>query len=360
MGVDVRALLGKEADSLLHHESKTIPRDQLVLPGPDFIDRVFVDSDRPIPVVRNRSRPCTVTGGWVEPGYLSILPVDQGIERSTATSFSKNPSYFDPGANLIELALAAGSSGIATTLGGLGIVARRYAHRIPFIVKLNHNEFLHYPNKYDQVMFAFRGSSSGGPRRAGRRGNDLLRLGGVRPAARRGSRRRSSRPTTSASSPCSGATCATRPSRPPMGGLSRGRRPDGTGQPHRGDDRGRSDKAEAAREQWRVTRRCRFGRTDPLVYDQLTTDNPIDMTRWQVLENCYAGRVGLINSGGESKGSGGSSPSGANRRDQQACRRDGPDSGAKSLPAADGGRCGAPAPRPFRTDVFLDRSIQIA
>ncbi len=151
MATNIEALLGAEAESLLTHTCKGVTADELNLPGPDYIDRVFLETDRPIPVVRNLAT-LYQHGRLGGTGYLSILPVDQGIEHSAAASFAKNPAYFDP-ANLVELALEGGSSGIATTLGGLGAVARRYAHRIPFIVKLNHNEFLHYPSQYDQVMF---------------------------------------------------------------------------------------------------------------------------------------------------------------------------------------------------------------
>ena len=185
MASDLHQLLGDDAESLLGHEAKAFPAEGLVLPGPDFIDRVFRDSDRHPAVLRNLG---TVYGhgrlGGT--GYLSILPVDQGIEHSAAASFAKNPAYFDP-ANLCELALAGGCSAIATTLGVLGAVSRRYAHQIPFIVKLNHNDFLHYPNTYDQVMF---GSVAAGLRPGcGRgRGHHLLRLGGGRPPDPRGVR----------------------------------------------------------------------------------------------------------------------------------------------------------------------------
>ena len=152
MGINIRETLGDEADSLLGHECKTIARDQLTLPGPDFVDRVLVQSDRPVPVLRNLQQLFN-HGRLGGTGYLSILPVDQGIEHSAAASFSKNPAYFDP-QNLAELALAADCSAFASTLGVLGIIARRYAHRIPLIVKLNHNELITYPNRGDQVPFA--------------------------------------------------------------------------------------------------------------------------------------------------------------------------------------------------------------
>src|SRR6202167_3703221 len=151
MAINIEKLLGDEAQDLLGYECKGITADELTLPGPDYIDRVLLSSDRPIPVVRNLAS-VYAHGRLGGTGYLSLLPVDQGVEHSAAPSFAKNPAYFDP-ASLVELALEGGSSAIATTLGGLGIVARRYPHKIPFVVKLNHNDFLHYSNTYDQVMF---------------------------------------------------------------------------------------------------------------------------------------------------------------------------------------------------------------
>src|SRR5579862_5539396 len=151
MSIDLKQLLGDEVDSLLNHEAKAFPAEGLVLPGPDFVERTFRTSDRSSAVLRSLGT-LYGHGRLGGTGYLSILPVDQGIEHSAAASFSKNPRYFDP-ANLCELALAGECSAIATTLGSLGAVSRRYVHRIPFIVKLNHNDFLHYPNTYDQVLF---------------------------------------------------------------------------------------------------------------------------------------------------------------------------------------------------------------
>src|ERR1700685_3763966 len=151
MTTDIQALLGSEAESLLGHTSKTIMKEELTLPGPGFIDRVVLESDRSPNVIRslaslfNRGR----LGGT---GYLSILPVDQGIEHSAAASFARNPAYFDP-KNWAELAIEGGCNAFATTLGVLGIVGRRYAHKIPFIAKLNHNELITYPSQYDQIMF---------------------------------------------------------------------------------------------------------------------------------------------------------------------------------------------------------------
>ncbi|GAJ04277.1 unnamed protein product, partial [marine sediment metagenome] len=149
---DLAKLLGKESEDLLEHTCKTVPKDQLHLPGPDFIDRVLVISDRPIQVLRNM-RAVFDHGRLAGTGYLSILPVDQGIEHSAGASFAPNPIYFDP-ENIVKLAAEGSCNAVASTLGVLGSVARKWAHRIPFIVKINHNELLTYPSTYDQVLFA--------------------------------------------------------------------------------------------------------------------------------------------------------------------------------------------------------------
>src|SRR5712671_6434153 len=149
--MDIASLLGEDADSLLNHVSKGIPKEDLHLPGPDFVDRVWTRTDRPVQVLRNLQQ--LYAGGRLGgTGYVSILPVDQGIEHSAAASFAKNPAYFDP-RNLLQLAIEGGCNAVATTFGVLGIEARRYAHRIPFIVKLNHNQLMTYPNEFDQIMF---------------------------------------------------------------------------------------------------------------------------------------------------------------------------------------------------------------
>ena len=145
-------LLGDKAEYLLNYQSKTIAKESLHLPGPDFVDRVFQSSDRNPQVLRNLQAMYS-NGRLANTGYLSILPVDKGIEHSAGASFAKNPIYFDP-ENIIKLAIEGGCNAVATTFGGLGFMARKYAHKIPFIVKINHNEFLTYPNKFDQVMFA--------------------------------------------------------------------------------------------------------------------------------------------------------------------------------------------------------------
>jgi len=296
MATDIAGMLGNDADSLLTHKCTGITADQLTLPGPDFIDRAFRDSDRPVPVVRNLAALYN-HGRLGGTGYLSILPVDQGIEHSAAASFAKNPAYFDP-ANLCELAIAGGSSAIATTLGGLGVVARRYAHKIPFIVKLNHNDFLHYPNTYDQVMFG-----------SVRQASDLGAVG-VGATIYFGSEE-SDRQLQEVSAAFAEAHrlglftvlwCYLRNPAFKTDEADYHLSADLTGQ---ANHLGVTLEADLIKQKQPENNggynALKFGKTDKLVYDELTTPNPIDWTRWQVV-NCYAGRIGLINSGGESKG----------------------------------------------------------
>ena len=149
--MDIQALLGADADSLLGYSTPAVPKESLVLPGPDFVDRVFAQSDRNPQVLRNL-QPLFDSGRLGGSGYVSILPVDQGIEHSAAASFAPNPAYFDP-INIVELAIEGGCNAVASTFGVLGMASRAYAHKIPFIVKINHNELLTYPATYDQIMF---------------------------------------------------------------------------------------------------------------------------------------------------------------------------------------------------------------
>ncbi|KAB2841626.1 fructose-bisphosphate aldolase, partial [bacterium] len=152
MSDTILKLLGDDAEGLLGHQCKTVSKESLHLPGPDFVDRVFAPTDRSIPVLRNLQALFN-HGRLAGTGYLSILPVDQGIEHSAGASFAPNPVYFDP-ENLVKLGIEGGCNAVASTLGVLGSVARKYAHKIPFILKINHNEFLSYPNTYDQSLFA--------------------------------------------------------------------------------------------------------------------------------------------------------------------------------------------------------------
>ncbi len=296
MATDIERLLGDDAKSLLTHACKGITADELTLPGTDYIDRVLLASDRRIPVVRNLATVYN-TGRLAGTGYLSILPVDQGIEHSAAASFSKNPAYFDP-ANLVELAIEAGCSAIATTLGGLGVVARRYAHRIPFIVKLNHNEFLHYPSQYDQVMFG-----------SAKQAADLGAIGvgatiyfGSDQSDRQLQEVRTMFAEAHELGMFTVLWCYLRNSAFKTPEADYHVSADLTGQ---ANHIGVTIEADLIKQKQPEDNggylALKFGKTDPLVYEQLTTDNPIDLTRWQVV-NCYAGRIGLINSGGESAG----------------------------------------------------------
>jgi class I fructose-bisphosphate aldolase len=296
MGINIRETLGDEADSLLGHECKTIARDQLTLPGPDFVDRVLVQSDRPVPVLRNLQQLFN-HGRLGGTGYLSILPVDQGIEHSAAASFSKNPTYFDP-QNLAELALAADCSAFASTLGVLGIIARRYAHRIPLIVKLNHNELITYPNRGDQVPFA-----------SVQQAVDLGAMGvgaTIYYGSEEGTRQIREVSALFAEAHRHGLFtvlwCYLRNPAFKTPEADYALAADLTGQ---ANHLGVTIEADIIKQKQPENNggytALKYGRTDPLVYSKLTTDHPVDLTRWQVV-NCYAGRIGLINSGGESSG----------------------------------------------------------
>ena len=296
--VDIEALLGDEAESLLNHESKGIPKEELTLPGPDFIDRVFVETDRSPAVLRGLGQLYN-HGRLAGTGYLSILPVDQGIEHSAAASFAPNPAYFDP-VNIVKLAIEGECNAVATTFGVLGSVSRRYAHRIPFIVKLNHNELLTYPNKFDQVMFG--------------RAQQAWDLGaaGVGATIYFGSEE-STRQLREVSEAFQEAHalgmytvlwCYLRNNAFKKDGVDYSLAADLTGQ---ANHMGVTIEADIIKQKQPENNggylAVNYGKTSPLVYDQLTTDHPVDLTRWQVA-NCYMGRIGLINSGGESKGAG--------------------------------------------------------
>ena len=297
MAVDIRGLLGSEADSLLGHESKGISRDHLTLPGPGWVDQVLAQSDRSIPVLRNLTA-MFQHGRLGGTGYLSIFPVDQGIEHSAAASFSKSPEYFDP-IRIVELAVAAGCNAVASTLGGLGVVARRYAHKIPFIVKMNHNELLTYPARADQVLFA-----------QVRQAVDLG-AAGVGATIYFGSPE-STRQIHEVSAMFAEAHrhglftvlwCYLRNEHFKTPEADYHLAADLTGQ---ANHLGVTIEADLIKQKLPENNggytALKFGRTDPLVYDEYTAGNhPIDLTRWQLV-NCYMGRIGLINSGGESRG----------------------------------------------------------
>lgn len=294
---NIKDLLGKENESLLTYESKSIPKEMLHLPGGDFIDRVWKDSDRTPNVLRNMQTIYN-TGRLSKTGYVSILPVDQGIEHSAGASFAPNPAYFDP-ENIVKLAIEGGCNAVASTLGVLGSVSRKYAHKIPFILKINHNEFLSYPNKYDQIMFA---------------GIDqAFDMGAVAVGATIyfGSDE-SGRQLQEVSEAFEYAHelglvtilwCYLRnPAFNVKGDKDYHVSADLSGQ---ANHLGVTIEADIIKQKLPENNggynALKFGKTHKDVYHKLTTDNPIDLTRYQVA-NCYMGRAGLINSGGASTG----------------------------------------------------------
>jgi class I fructose-bisphosphate aldolase len=294
----ITELLGEDADELLEHTSTTIDASLLHLPGPDFIDRVMSATDRSNTVLRNLAQ-MFGHGRLGGSGYLSILPVDQGIEHSAGASFAPNPSYFDPQA-IVELAIEGGCNAVASTFGVLGAVSRRYAHRIPFIVKLNHNELLTYPNRFDQVMFA-----------SVRRAWELGAVG-VGATIYFGSEE-STRQIVEVSQAFEEAHslgmftvlwCYLRNPAFKKDGVDYHLSADLTGQANHLGVTIEADiiKQKMAENNGGYTALGPdYGKTSPLVYSELTSDNPIDLCRYQVA-NCYMGRAGLINSGGASSG----------------------------------------------------------
>lgn len=294
--MDLSALLGAEADDLLNHRCKGIPSEDLQLPGPDFVDRVLSLSDRPVPVQRNLQK-LFDTGRLGGTGYLSILPVDQGIEHSGAASFAKNPAYFDP-KNLCELALEGGCNAFASTVGALGIVARRYADKIPFIVKLNHNELLSYPNTFDQIMFG----SVAQAYDMGAAGVGATIYFGSEESHRQIREVRLAFAEAHDLGMFTVLWCYLRNEAFTKDGVDYSLSADLTGQAnHMGVTLQADIIKQKSAENNGGFKVLKFGKTDPLVYDQLTTDHPIDLNRWQVV-NCYMGRAPLISSGGASGG----------------------------------------------------------
>ncbi|HWD90072.1 MAG TPA: class I fructose-bisphosphate aldolase [Mucilaginibacter sp.] len=289
-------LLGDQAESLLNHKCKTFPKDQLHIPSPDFVDKIFALSNRNAQVMRNLQA-MFGHGRLAGTGYLSILPVDQGIEHTAGASFAKNPMYFDP-EGIIKLAVEADCSAVATTFGNLALMSRKYAHKIPFLVKLNHNELLTYPTKYNQVMF---GSVE-----------DAWNLGAAAVGATIyfGSEE-SDRQIIEVSEAFEEAHtlgmatvlwCYTRNSAFTKDGVNYETATDITGQ---ANHIGVTIQADIVKQKMPTVNggftAINFSKSDPLMYSQLSSDHPIDMCRYQVA-NGYMGRIGLINSGGESKG----------------------------------------------------------
>ncbi|MBI2807095.1 MAG: class I fructose-bisphosphate aldolase [Planctomycetes bacterium] len=297
---EIETLLGADASKLLKHEAR-IPKNRLYLPGPDFVDRVWLNSDRSPNVLRNLQLLFN-TGRLGGSGYVSILPVDQGIEHSAGASFAPNADYFDP-ENICKLAIEGGCNAVASTLGVMGAVARKYAHKIPYVLKVNHNEILSCPNTYDQILFA-----------SVKQAFDMGAIG-VGATVYFGSAE-SHRQIQEISHAFQQAHelgmftilwCYLRNNAFKVAGTDYHASADLTGQ---GNHLGVTIGADIIKQKLPTnnggykavsTKEKPFGKFSDKMYDQLCSDNPIDLTRYQVA-NCYMGRCGLINSGGESKG----------------------------------------------------------
>jgi class I fructose-bisphosphate aldolase len=291
---DILSLLGDEAEALLTYRCRGIPKEVLHLPGPDFVDRVVAVTDRS-PAVMRSLQTLMGHGRLGGTGYLSILPVDQGVEHSAGASFAPNPLYFDP-ENIVKLAMEGGCNAVASTLGVLGAVARKYAHKIPFLLKINHNEHLTYPNIYDQTLFA-----------SVQQGFDMgaVAVGATIYFGSEESRRQIQE-VTEAFALAHQLGMATvlwaylRNSAFKHDGVDYHAAADLTGQANHLSVTIQADivKQKQAERNGGYTA-IKFGHTHPKVYSELTTDNPIDLVRYQVA-NCYMGRSGMINSGGAS------------------------------------------------------------
>ena len=292
----IAELLGAGAESLLNHQSKTISKEHLHLPGPDFLDRIFAPTNRSNQVIRSLQA-LYGHGRLKDTGYVSILPVDQGIEHSAGASFAPNPIYFDP-ENIVKLAIEGGCNAVASTYGVLASVSRKYAHKIPFILKINHNEFLSYPNKFDQIMFGTV--------------QEAWNMGAVAVGATIyfGSDE-SARQIQEVSEAFEYAHelgmatilwCYLRNPGFKKDGKDYHTAADLTGQ---ANHLGVTIQADIIKQKLPTNNggytAVAFGKTHPKVYSELSSDHPIDLCRYQVA-NCYMGRMGLINSGGESKG----------------------------------------------------------
>jgi fructose-bisphosphate aldolase, class I len=293
-------MLGPDARTLLDHRTQTIPKELIHVPGPDFVDRIWAHSDRNPSVLRS-IQTLYDNGRLAGTGYLSILPVDQGIEHSAGASFAPNPAYFDP-ENIVKLAIEGGCNAVASTFGVLGIVARKYAHRIPFIVKINHNELLTYPNRFDQVLFGTV--------------DEARDMGAVAVGATVyfGSEESTRQLTEIANAfayahELGMATILWCYLRNPAFKTKEGdmhTAADLTGQ---ANHLGVTIQADIIKQKLpernggfnSLNMESSYGKTNPKIYTELSSDNPIDLVRYQVA-NCFMGRCGLINSGGESKG----------------------------------------------------------
>src|SRR5687768_14936279 len=293
----IEELLGENARTLLDHKSQTIAKEHLNLPGPDFIDRVWAQSDRS-PAVLRSMQSLFNNGRLAGTGYLSILPVDQGIEHSAGASFAPNPQYFDPD-NIVKLAVEGGCNAVASTFGVLAVVARRWAHKIPFIVKINHNELVTFPNKYDQILFG----TVDDAHKMGAAAIGATVYFGSEESGRQIVEIAESFAYAHELGMATVLWCYLRNSAFNVkGDKDYHVAADLTGQ---ANHLGVTMKADIIKQKLPENNggynALSFGKTHKSVYEKLTSDNPIDLTRYQVA-NCYMGRIGLINSGGASSG----------------------------------------------------------
>ncbi|OHB84636.1 MAG: fructose-bisphosphate aldolase [Planctomycetes bacterium RBG_19FT_COMBO_48_8] len=299
MNVDkIEELLGKDSDYLLGFKTPKVKKDQIHVPGPDWIDRIMALTDRPNPVLRNMQLLFN-TGKLAGTGYLSILPVDQGIEHSAGASFAPNPIYFD-GENIVKLALEAGCNAVASTVGVLGSISRKYAHKIPFIVKLNHNELLTYPNTFDQILFA-------NVKQAFDMGAVAVGATVYFGSAESGRQIREISEVFHKAHELGMVTilwCYLRNSAFKVDGVDYHLSSDMTGQ---ANHLGATMQADIIKQKQPVcdggykalNKQASYGKFSEKMYTDLNSDHPIDLTRYQVVNN-YMGRIGLINSGGAS------------------------------------------------------------
>ena len=292
----ITSLLGSEAKYLLEHTSKTVSKDALHITGPNHVDEVFINSDRN-PQVLKSLESLYYNGRLAGTGYLSILPVDQGIEHTAGSSFSPNPMYFDP-ENIVKLAIEGGCNAVATTFGVHALVARKYAHKIPFVVKINHNELLTYPTKHDQILF-------GTVKEAWNLGATAVGATIYFGSAESNRQIIEISQAFEEAHSLGMATilwCYTRNNAFTQGNIDYHSAADLTGQ---ANHLGVTIKADVIKQKLPVNnggfKAVKFGKTHPAMYEQLSSDHPIDLCRYQVI-NCYMGKIGLINSGGESKG----------------------------------------------------------
>jgi class I fructose-bisphosphate aldolase len=288
-------ILGDKAESLMNHKCK-IDKSTLTLPSSSYMDDIFVQSDRNNRVVGSMQQ-LLDHGRLGGTGYCSIFPVDQGIEHSAGASFAPNPMYFDP-ENIVKLAIESGCNGVASTFGVLGILSRKYAHKIPFIVKINHNELLSYPNKYDQTMFG----SVETAYNMGAVGIGATVYWGSHESTRQLQEVSEAFALAHELGMCTILWCYLRNDGFKVDGKDYSTAADLTGQ---ANHIGVTLQADIIKQKMATSNggynAVKFGKTSPLVYENLSSDHPIDLCRYQVL-NCYSGKIGLINSGGESKG----------------------------------------------------------